>query len=287
MQSDRFPNLAPIPLLLRVVFATALTGTAAHAAEQDTASMQEASLPTVTISGRAENDSYTVKRTTSATKTDTVIRDIPQSITVINQALIKDQSMQSMADVARYVPGIGMANGEGNRDSPIFRGSTSASGDFYIDGVRDDVEYYRDLYNVERVEALTGPSAMIFGRGGSGGVINRVIKQANWSTAREIDLTLGNYRNRRAVIDIGQPINDNVAVRITGLAEDSGGYQRNAKIERSGINPTVAVRFSKDTTAIFGYEHFEDKRAADRGVPSLRGLPLDVPFTAFFDDGLE
>ena len=95
--------------------------------------------------------------------------------------------MQSMADVVRYVPGVGMAQGEGNRDTPIFRGNSSTS-DFFVDGIRDDVQYFRDLYNVERVEALKGPNAMIFGRGGVGGVINRVARQADWTPSREVSL---------------------------------------------------------------------------------------------------
>jgi catecholate siderophore receptor len=225
-----------------------------------------------------------VKRITSATKTDTPVRDTPQAITVITEKLIKDQGMQSMADVTRYVPGVGMNNGEGNRDSPVFRGITNASGDFYIDEVRDDVEYYRDLYNVNRVEALTGPNAMIFGRGGSGGVINRVLKEADWSTARSADLTLGSYRNRRLTADVGQTINDSVAVRVTGLMEDSGGYQRNFSLKRSGINPTVAIRPGGNTLVVLGYEHFEDRRTTDRGIPSLNGRPLNLPVDAFFGD---
>jgi catecholate siderophore receptor len=237
----------------------------AFAAQAHAAEPTDTTLPSVTVTGEAAKDDYLVKRTSAGTKTDTAIRDLPQTVTVINQALIKDISMQSMADVARYVPGIGMANGEGNRDAPIFRGSANASGDFYIDGVRDDVEYYRDLYNVEQVEALTGPNAMIFGRGGSGGLINRVTKQANFGApVRAADLTLGSYQNRRLTVDVGQAINDTMALRVTGLVEDSEGYQRNATLKRSGINPTLAIRPNKDTHIVLGLEHFEDKRAADR-----------------------
>ena len=111
----------------------------------------------------------------SATKTATALRDIPQAITVIPKELIADQRMQSMADVVRYMPGVGMAQGEGNRDTPILRGNSSTA-DFYVDGVRDDAQYFRDTYNVDHIEALKGPNAMIFGRGGAGGVINRVTK---------------------------------------------------------------------------------------------------------------
>ena len=118
----------------------------------------------------------------TATRTLTPLSDVPQSVTVITHTMIADQRMQSMADVVRYVPGVGIGQGEGNRDTPILRGN-STTADFFVDGVRDDVQYFRDLYNVEQVEAVKGPNAMIFGRGGVGGVINRATRQADWNTA--------------------------------------------------------------------------------------------------------
>lgn len=269
-------RILPRPSTLAALLA--LTFAAAAQAEQSTPH----SLPTINVNASAESDGYLVRAVSTATKTDTALADLPQAVTVIGEALIRDQSMQSMADVVRYVPGIGMASGEGNRDAPVFRGSTSASGDFYVDGVRDDAEYYRDLYNVEQVDALTGPNAMMFGRGGSGGVINRVSKQANFSTIRALDLTAGNYRKRRLTADLGQAVNETLAVRVAALVEDSGGYQRNFSLERKGINPTLAIRPDKATSVVLGYEHFEDYRTADRGVPSLNGRPLDLPVDAFF-----
>src|SRR4029079_8793981 len=101
------------------------------------------------------------------------LRDAPQSLTVVTRQLIDDQMMNSIADVVRYVPGVETHQGENNRDQVVLRGNSS-SADFFVDGVRDDVQYYRDLYNVDRVEAVKGPNAMIFGRGGGGGIINRV-----------------------------------------------------------------------------------------------------------------
>src|SRR3546814_19500080 len=99
------------------------------------------------------------------------------SITVVTEQLIRDQAMQGIGYVVRYVPGIGIAQGEGSRDAPIFRGNSSTA-DFFVDGVRDDLQYFRDLYNIERVEALKGANGMFFGRGGYGAVVNRVPKQA-------------------------------------------------------------------------------------------------------------
>ena len=122
---------------------------------------------------------YAVPVVSSATRTSTPLRDVPQAVSVVSRALIADQRMSSMADVTRYMPGVGFAQGEGNRDTPILRGN-STTADFFVDGVRDDVQYFRDVYNVERVEALKGPNAMIFGRGGVGGVLNRVTRQADW-----------------------------------------------------------------------------------------------------------
>ena len=124
------------------------------------------------------------RQRTPPRSTYTPLRDVPQAITVVTRAMIADQSMQSLADVMRYVPGVGVAQGEGNRDTAVFRGNSSTC-DFFVDGIRDDVQYFRDLYNVERVEALKGPNAMIFGRGGAGGVINRTTRQADWTSARE------------------------------------------------------------------------------------------------------
>lgn len=225
--------------------------------------------------------STTIPRTTSATKTDTPLRDIPQAVSVIGRDLIADQAMQSMADVVRYVPGVGMAQGEGNRDTPIFRGNSSTS-DFFVDGVRDDVQYFRDLYNVERVEALKGPNAMIFGRGGVGGVINRVTRQAGWTSSRELTLQTGSWANRRITGDLGQAVNATAAFRITGLLESSETYRSGVDLDRYGVNPTAAFVLGPNTTLRAGYELFHDDRTADRGIPSFQGRPVATDASTFF-----
>jgi catecholate siderophore receptor len=227
--------------------------------------------------------SYATERGTTATRTDTPLKDIPQAIAVVTQDVIRDQAMQSMADVVRYIPGFGMAQGEGNRDAPVLRGSASTA-DFFVDGMRDDVQYFRDLYNVDRVEGLKGPNAMIFGRGGSGGLINRVTKQADWNQTREFSLTAGSWNNRRATADVGQAINDDAAFRVTAMYENSDSYRDGVSIERYGVNPTVAFRAGDATKITLGYEHFKDDRIADRGIPSLGGRPLETDTSTFFGD---
>lgn len=228
-----------------------------------------------------DKDAYQVLRISSATKSDTPLRDVPQSVTVISQGLIRDQAMQNMGDVVRYVPGVQMAQGEGHRDAPILRGNTSTA-DFFIDGLRDDVQYYRDLYNVERVEVLKGPGGMIFGRGASGGLINRVTKQADWSNARNLGLTVGSWDSYRVTGDVDQALNDSVAVRVTGFYEDSDSFRDEVTLERWAVNPTLTWRLSDDTQLEVGYEHFEDDRVTDRGVPSYLGRPLRIDEATFF-----
>lgn len=228
-----------------------------------------------------KRNSYGVQQTRTTTKTDTPLRNVPQAISVVTNEQIRDQSMQSMADVVRYVPGVQMAQGEGHRDAPIMRGNATTA-DFFVDGMRDDVQYLRDLYNVDRVEVLKGPNGMVFGRGGSGGLINRVTKQANWTEGHELGLTYGSWDNRRMTGDFNQAVNDRLALRLTALFEDSNSFRDYGQLERWAINPTASFALNESTLVEVGYEHFEDDRTVDRGLPSYtqvggsRGEPLKV-----------
>ncbi|PZO10605.1 MAG: TonB-dependent siderophore receptor [Lysobacteraceae bacterium] len=242
-----------------------------------------AELDAVNVYGQPEG--YRAESTVTATKTDTGLRDVPQAITVVTREAIRDQALHSLTDVLRLVPGVGVAQGEGHRDAPIFRGNTSTS-DMFVDGIRDDVQYIRDLYNVERVEVLKGPNAMIFGRGGVGGIINRVSKVADGDAHRELSLQAGSWNRSRAAFDIGEPLGAEASFRVTGLYEDSESFRNAFELERSGINPTVNFAAGDATRVTLGYEYFRDHRVADRGVPSLLGIgigrPVDVAPDTFF-----
>jgi catecholate siderophore receptor len=223
-----------------------------------------------------EGAGYLTASSSAATKTLTPLLDVPQSITVVTQQLIHDQMMLSVGDVVRYVPGITAHQGENNRDQVVIRGN-STSADFFVDGVRDDVQYYRDLYNLDRVEVLKGPNAMIFGRGGGGGVINRVTKEAEFMPLREITLSGGAYGNKRFATDLNQALNNKVAVRLNGVYENSGGFRKHFGLTRYGINPALTLTPAKRTRITLGYERFRDDRTADRGVPSFQ-----APISSFF-----
>ncbi len=244
------------------------------AAENDAADSEP-----ITVIG--ERTDYRQERTSSATRTDTDLRDVPQTVSVITDDLIQDQAMRSMADVVRYVPGVSMGQGEGHRDAPTLRGN-STTADFFVDGVRDDVQYYRDLYNAERIEVLKGPNAMIFGRGGGGGVINRVTEWADWTAERELALTIGAYDQYRGALDVGGAPSNAVALRFNGVYEQADSYRDFVGLERWGLNPTAAWRLSEDTAIRAGYEHFVDERTVDRGVPSQNGAPWAGSRSAFF-----
>lgn len=226
-------------------------------------------------------DRYLLNHSVTATRTDTPLRDTPQSIGVVTKALIADQAMTGMADVVRYIPGIAMGQGEGHRDTPTIRGN-STTANFFVDGVRDDAQYLRDLYNVERVEALKGPSAMVFGRGAGGGVINRVMKQAGGPVSNELTVEGGTQQHRRATIDLGAGRDAGLAGRLNAMYENSGSFRDQVGLERYGIDPTMELSLGEHTDLHAGYEYFVDTRTVDRGIPSFRGAPAAAPISAFF-----
>ena len=230
-----------------------------------------------------ESAAYLAPASRTATKTLTLLRDVPQSVSVVTRELVQDQLMMSMGDVVRYTPGITAIQGENNRDQVVIRGNSS-SADFFVDGVRDDVQYYRDLYNLERVEALKGPNAMIFGRGGGGGVINQVTKQADFMNFGEISLTGGSFGNKRFAADLDHPLNDKLAFRLNGMFEDSDSFRQYVNLRRFAVNPTFTYAPTSKTRIIVGYEHLRDNRIADRGIPSFRGRPAEMDISAYFGD---
>src|SRR5687768_11569313 len=176
-----------------------------------------------------------------------------------------------------------MAQGEGHRDAPVIRGQSSTA-DFFVDGVRDDAQYLRDLYNVERVEALKGSNAMVFGRGGGGGIINQVRREAPWSRVGSLTLEGGSFDHKRGTLDVGGPLGEHVAVRLDAMYEKSRGFRDASRLSRRGITPTATIVAGAGTVVRLDYENFHDDRNVDRGIPSFRGAPSPAPITTFFGD---
>jgi catecholate siderophore receptor len=239
-------------------------------------------LPIVKISA-GKDSAYAVHSSTTATKTNTLLRDVPQSVTVISQKQLKDLAPLSVTESVRYVPGVGISSGEGNRDALVFRGNRS-TGDFYIDGIRDDVQHFRDFYNIERLEVLKGPNGLMFGRGGSGGIFNRVRKEANWDPVQEIRFEGGSYNHKRFNLDVGHVVNDMIAVRLNGLYQHSESFRQGYENQRYGIAPTVTIKPTNRTKIVIQAELFKDDRIADRGIPSFAGMPFNTKRKQFFGD---
>jgi catecholate siderophore receptor len=251
---------------------------------------QERGGQAIVVTGERETETgYRARSSVSAMRTDTPLIDTPQSVSVITARQIEDQAANSIGDAVRYTPGLFSAQGEGNRETLVFRGITT-TGDFFVDGIRDDVQTYRDLYNIQRLEVFRGPNAMTFGRGGTGGIINRVTKVAGWDPVRELRLEAGMYDHYRGSVDLGGAVSDALALRLAAVYQNSGSYRDGVEFERWGFNPTASLRVGPDTLVQIGYEHFQDDRVADRGVPSqfrpagFTGIlePLDTRRSAFF-----
>ena len=249
-------------------------------------------LPSIQVTATTSAARYATASSVTATKTNTLLRDTPQAISVITNELIKDQAIESIGDAMRYVPGVGVSQGEGNRDALIFRGNHS-TGDFFIDGMRDDAQFFRDLYNIERIEVLKGANGMIFGRGGSGGVVNRVTKEAGWEPIREFSFLGGSFNRKRMTADIGQGIHEKVAFLLNAMYENADSFRDGVDMTRLGVSPTVTFKPTNRTKVVLNMERFHDRRTADRGIPSFNpdrfnpssvGGPVNVGRSQFFGD---
>ena len=269
------------PHPLRVAIVLACAGNPALAAEQ---MLEEVQVTAAAEASVANGYQPLVSR--SSTKSDTPLRDTPQSISVVTSKQLKDQAVQSLAEAVRYTPGVTFAQGEGNRDAAVIRGVVS-TGDFFLDGVRDDVQYYRDVYNIDRVEILKGANGLAFGRGGAGGVINRVSKEAGWLPVREVTVSAGSFDHKRAALDVGGGLTPELAGRVNIVSEDSGSYRDGVSIRRNGISPTVTFQPSDRTKVVLSAEYFNDLRVADRGIPSQSGKPFRTDPSTFFGNAAQ
>lgn len=204
----------------------------------------------------------------NALKSPTPIIDVPQSLTIVTAEQIAQQGFDSIGDIVLYTPGLNPSQGEGHRDSVVFRGVRSTA-DFFIDGVRDDVQYYRSLYNLEQVEVLRGPNALLFGRGGTGGLINRVTKKGELGeTFVGYKASVDSFGAFEIAGDGNYAVSDSVALRVNGAYESLKNHRDLFDGDRIGINPTLRWEVSPSTMADLSYEYIDHERFIDRGIPS-------------------
>jgi len=221
-------------------------------------------------------EKYLASAKMNSVKTPTPIIDIPQSLTITTQQEIQQQGMKSIGNIVDYTVGVNNSQGEGHRDSVVFRGIRSTA-DFFVDGNRDDVQYYRPLYNVEQVEVLRGPNALLFGRGGTGGILNRVTKKGvldeNFVDYISSVNTFGEYDVQ---FDTNYALNDRSAFRLNAYYANLDNHRDYYDGDRIGVNPTFRYDFSDDTRVDLSYEYINHERFIDRGIPTgTDGKPVE------------
>ena len=221
----------------------------------------------------------------NAVKTPTPILDVPQSLSIMTADEIVARGINSISQIIDYTPGVNTSQGEGHRDAVVFRGVRSTA-DFFIDGNRDDVQYYRSLYNVEQVEILRGPNALLFGRGGTGGILNRVSKKAKLDeqfTGYQTSFnTFGGYSGQ---IDTNFATSKTSAVRVNAMVEHLENHRDFYDGDRYGFNPTAHILLSDDTTLDLSYEYINHERFIDRGIPTgSNGRPVEALEDIVFAD---
>ena len=217
-------------------------------------------------------------------KIPTPILNVPQSLSIITDADIRSRGMSEIGDIIRYTPGVNTSQGEGHRDAVVFRGVRSTA-DFFQDGIRDDVQYYRSLYNVDQVEILRGPNALLFGRGGTGGALNRVSKKALiGSDFKTVNATFNSFGAMDLAADVNVDLSDTVAFRLNAHSDSLKNHRDFYDGDRLGINPTLKVQLSADTTLDLSYEYVDHERFIDRGIPTADGAPVEALADIVFGD---
>jgi len=207
-----------------------------------------------------------------------LLRDTPQSITVIDDQTMQQQGVNTLRDALRNVAGISLAAGEGGAqgDNLTIRGF-SGRNDIFLDGMRDFGSYYRDPFDYESVDVLQGPSSMTFGRGSTGGVVNQESKAPQTGKFVSGTLQFGSDLTRRITADVNEPIGPTTAFRLNVMGHDSEVAERDvAENRRFGVAPSLAFGLGRTTRLTLGYYHQQADDTPDYGIPWLFNGPAPV-----------
>jgi catecholate siderophore receptor len=279
------PRLPRSPLYLALLLAAA-NPAAAEPAPRDGApppqpdSGQE--FEPVQVTGSAVNHDYN-STTANVGKITTPLRDIPQSVTVIDRAVLEAQGVTSFADALRNVPGITIGAAEGGQigNNINLRGFTART-DVYIDGFRDRGQYYRDTFHLDAIEVLKGPSSMLFGRGSTGGVINQVTKVPLLQTIDEVSATVGSDDRYRISGDFNHPLSETAALRINAFAQDNHSTRDVMSNRDAGLAPSLRFGIGTPTQITLSALLQHNRDMPDYGLPPVNGKPADVDPDTFY-----
>ena len=291
---NKKPLVTALTLAFAIPFAApSIAQTSPQASSQDTAqaappassstSSDGVTLPAVTVTGQSDKQDFQADISSVGAKVPTALRDIPQTVTVINKALLESQGVTSFENALRNAPGITIGGAEGGQigNNINLRGFT-AQNDIYLDGFRDRNQYYRDTFDLEAIEVLYGPSAMLFGRGSTGGVINQVSKKATLTPSAEVSTSIGTNDRYRTTVDVNHPLSDTAAVRINAFGQDLGSTRDVMKSKDYGIAPEVRFGIGTPTEVTLSALIQHNNDMPDYGVPPLNGHPAPVPKNTFY-----
>jgi catecholate siderophore receptor len=281
--SRKVARTLPLRLSLRpaaVGFASLSLFGAEGAAFAQTSTPVAPTLPEVRVHEGRESG-FRTPATSAVTRTDTPLRDIPQIVDIVPQSLIRSQGATTLQDALRNVPGIsyGAAEGGTQANQVFYLRGFPINEDIFIDGVRDLGEYNRDLFATESIEVLKGSSALMFGRGSTGGVINQTSKLADRIPRREVALTFGSFAQKRATADFNLPLDERRAVRLVGLVEHSGSFRYPQPVENEGFAPSFWTAIGERTDLTLSHVYLKSKNVTDYGVPTR--YTRDLGFMGF------
>lgn len=231
---------------------------------------------------------FSSDQSSTGMKFDAPLRDVPQSVTVVPQAVIETQAATTLADALRNVAGLTLASGEGGftGDNVTLRGFAART-DQYVNGVRDNAQFVRDTFNIERVEVLKGASSMLFGRGGTGGVINSITKRPTGEVLRVLTVMGGSDSYGRFSADVDQPVGDAAGVRVNLMWQDNESFRDVVETERKGLAPSFRLDLSDATSVTTDFYYLDHDGILDYGLPwnLATGKPIDVPIDTFYGAG--
>ncbi len=256
----------------------------AQAGAQNTPAAAETALPPVNVQGQRESANTGYQGgTTRAGKIDQLPKDLPQSLTIVPNALMQDQAAGTMREALRYVPGLTFNAGEGGRigDNINLRGFYTF-GDTYLDGIRDVAQYNRETFYLEQIDVLRGSAAMLFGKGQAGGVINQVSKQPLLINRSDVAATLGTDSYFRTTLDMNRVTGENAALRLNAMKTDAGSTRDWVHSKREGVAPTYSWGIGTRHEFSIGYLYLHTRNVTDYGVPYFNLRPVDVPASRFY-----
>ncbi|MGL6521569.1 TonB-dependent receptor [Aeromonas dhakensis] len=237
----------------------------------------------------AEDETMTVvgkrsqhEEVATATRTNTPAKLVPQAIDSVKASELTAFGQPTLSEALTGIPGVN-ASGDTRFDGVNIRGF-SASNDFYLDGFRDDMQYTRDLGNTERVEVLKGPAAVLYGRGSTGGIVNRVSKKPQKGLESSVSAQVGSFDSRRLAADLNGEAGEQVQVRLNLAQEDKDNFRNGVTSKRTLLAPSVNWEINDKLNWLLQYERNEHDRTPDRGIPGVNGRPADVPKEYVYSD---